>query len=152
MNSTSPHTPPDTEEKCVSGPGAAPSLRAGMQDPRTGFNCLLTGDPSPGGKVSYWRYKTSEEQPPDIEGTMDEVRAFIEGTQPMAVIFDTSDLTRSPSGHTPTWKGRQRHLDQKLQPRVLHEQWTSRKDRRATGDRRTAQQIAESIRAGQERS
>lgn len=94
MNSTSPHTPPDTEEKCVSGPGAAPSL----------------------------------------------------------VVFDTSDLTRSPSGHTPTWKGRQRHLDQKLQPRVLHEQWTSRKDRRATGDRRTAQQIAESIRSGQERS
>ena len=119
---------------------------------------ILVADPAQPGTerqvVSFWHMRLDENQPPDFVGTLEEIEEFRRSTAHLrqAVVFDTSDLTRSPSGHTPTWRDRQRHLDQKLQPRVLHEQWTSRKDRRAKGDRRTAQQIAESIRSGQERS
>lgn len=103
MNSTSPHTPPVTEEKCVSGPGAAPSL----------------------------------------------------------VVFDTSDLTRSPSGHTPTTPADVAGtlLSREMSRFMLEGNFTlsptftprpmSRAQRRKAGDYRTARQIiADDMAAG----
>ena len=59
---------------------------------------------------------------------------------PALVVFDTSDPTRSPTGHQQTWKERQRTLDRLLKPNFTPRQM-SRAQRRKDGDFRTAKQI-----------
>ncbi len=154
----------------------------------------------PTGPISYWRSRTSEEQPPDITGTVEEIQAWIdrnpplpeggilemEGTKMLAVQKHRSagpsvtsaqlealaaDLERHLNGPAdpllvevwnsnpldtskpdsipePSWRAKQRQTSMRERPVVKQETWTSRKQRRATGDRRTAKQIVTSMKEG----
>ncbi len=56
--------------------------------------------------------------------------------------FDTSKPDSIPE---PSWRAKQRQTSLRERPVVKQETWTSRKQRRATGDRRTAKQIVTSM-------
>lgn len=62
-----------------------------------------------------------------------------------STIFDTSKPESVPE---PGWRARQRQTSARERPVVKQETWSSRKQRRAKGDRRTAKQIVTSMKEG----
>lgn len=140
--------------------------------PTSGMLTMQPADPNrPIGPISYWHTRTSEDQPPDFTGTIEEIREWIASNPPavepeapgyvlamdlaipgsdfcVETLLDLSgpiDTSRLDSIPEPGWRAQQRQTAMRERPVVKQETWTSRKQRRALGDRRTAKQIVADI-------
>ena len=88
----------------------------------------------------------SSESPPESTEAPESAPSLIDHVRDYAAMFDTSTPDSIPE---PGWKAKQRQTAMLERPVVQQETWTSRKQRRASGDRRTVKQIiAEQRREG----
>ena len=89
--------------------------------------------------------------PVDTEALAADLRRHLEGADPLLVeVWNSSplDTSKPDSIPEPSWRAKQRQTAMRERPVVKQETYSSRKQRRAQGDRRTVKQIIASRKEG----